>query len=116
MNLVERLAQRLRQFGRLDCGRILGTRAHTDGDYLALLSLLERSFFLRAEATAIVQVLIKKGLLNERDFQNAVAHEMNLLLVELHKEWPEIEVTDDGIKIKDVQAFAARSKRERWPE
>lgn len=45
------LGMKLRQVGRVQIGRILGSVTNQHGGYKALIDLLERSYFMRAEIT-----------------------------------------------------------------
>lgn len=108
-------AGRIRQVGRLEVSRILGTVMGTNGSYKAHISLLERSFFLRAEMNAVSAILRAKGLVTEDELMRVMELEYEHLFNELAKEWPEVRFTEGGFRIVDVPAFAARSAREGWP-
>jgi hypothetical protein len=109
------LLMRLRQVGRLQIGRILGTISHTRGSYKAWIDLLERSYFLRAEVNALTKVLFDKGLLDRASWQKYLEEELRQYLGDLAQQWPEVELQDTGFTIKDTAAFAERCAREGWP-
>lgn len=111
------LAMRLRQFGRLQIGRLLGTVSNEDGRYKAWIDLLERSYFMRAELNAITKVLLDAGIINEGTWQKALDEEFTAFVADLSKQWPEVEVAEDGrsFTIRDLGAWAERCKREGWP-
>ncbi len=113
--VIFNLCMKLRQFGRLQVCRLLGTVSNEDGSYKAWIDLLERSYIMRAELNAVVSILIEKGIATPDEIQAKMAGEMSDYVDELAKKWPEVEVEENGFTIKDIQAFAARSKRENWP-
>lgn len=112
---LERAMRRARQVGRLTVGRIFGTTPNTDGRYLAIMDLEERAIFCRAEVNAITAILMKKGLFTKDEFDEQLVDELNYLAKLYADKFPEVEFTEIGITVKDVKAFQARSKRERWP-
>lgn len=109
------LAQTIRQFGRLQCGRLFGTVRTTEGRYKAMMDLLERCYFMRAELNAIAAILIDKGVVTREEFLTQHVAEFERYLAALRKEWPEIEVSTTGYTIKDVDALQRRTKSESWP-
>jgi len=106
---------KLRQVGRMQIGRLLGSVSNTSGKYKAWIDLLERCYFMRAELNAIAAVLIRKGVLTKGEWQKQVEEEFAHYFGLLAKDWPEIEFSDTGFTIKDAHALAARSTREGWP-
>lgn len=111
------LLQRLRQFGRLQEGRIFGSTFDTDGRHKAWMDLFEKVIFARAELNALTKLLIDKGVFTQAEWLSQVTDEAAWLFEQEMKHWPEIEVAEDGksFAIKDMQAFANRCQRERWP-
>lgn len=106
---------RLRQFGRLDFGRIFGTAGRENGRYRAMMGLFERSFAARVELNALVSLLVDRGVFTADEWLLAQKEEAAYLLELLAKEWPEVEIHSDGFVVKDVKALHERSKREGWP-
>jgi hypothetical protein len=106
---------KLRQVGRIQIGRILGSVPTTHGGYKALIDLLERCYFMRAELNAVAAILIEKKVMTIAEWQKKVDEEMAHYFDAVAKEWPEIEFQKDGFVVKDVASLAARSKREEWP-
>jgi hypothetical protein len=109
------LAQRLRQIGRANIGRVLGTVVTTAGRYKLWVDLLERSYFLRAEVNALSKLLLDKGVCTQEELQAAFAGEYKHLLASMSEEWPELTFEETGFTVIDPQAFSARLKREDWP-
>jgi hypothetical protein len=106
---------RLRQVGRMQIGRILGSVPSTRGSYKAFIDLLERCYFMRAELNALAGILIDKKVMTVTEWQKRVDEEMAHYFAAIAKDWPEIEFRDDGFIIKDVKALQERSTREGWP-
>jgi hypothetical protein len=109
------LGMKLRQVARVQFGRIFGTTPSTEGRYKAMMDLLERCYFMRAEINALTKILIDKGVCTTSDLQKAMDEEMSMYFKEVAAQFPEIEFGDRGFTIKDVAALAARSKIENWP-
>lgn len=116
-NAYLNLCQRLRQFGRLDAGRLLGTVPSTHGGYLAWMDLFEKAVFLRAEGNAVVKLLMDKGIVTQGEWLERVTDEMAHMMTVYGEKWPEIEVdaSGSGFTVKDLQAFAKRCQKEGWP-
>lgn len=121
MSLIDRSASlhswgmKLRQIGRVQIGRLLGSVPTTHGGYKALIDLLERCYFMRAELNAIAALLIQKKLITVAEWQKQCDDEFGHYFAAIAKDWPEIEFGDEGFTIKDPQALAERSRREGWP-
>ena len=112
---IRGLAQKLRQVGRMQIGRILGTVPSDHGGYKALIDLIERSYFVRAELNAVTDLLVTKGIVTSYELQKAFDNDYRVLFEAVSKKWPEIEFTEAGCTIKDPKALAERMKREGWP-
>lgn len=111
------LCQRLRQFGRLDAGRIFGSVPSDHGGYKAWMDLYERATFMRGEVNAISALLLRKGIVTEAEWMEQLTDELAYLFRRIAASWPEVDVPDDGhsFVIKDPEGFAKRSKLEEWP-
>lgn len=105
----------MKLLARVQFGRIFGTEPNTSGRYKAMIDLLERCYFMRAEINALTKVLIDKGVLTTSDLQKAMDEEMAMYFKEVAAQFPEIEFGDKGFTIKDMAALQARSKKENWP-
>ena len=104
-----------RQVGRMQIARILGSVPSTKGSYKALIDLLERCYFMRAELNALAGILIKKQIMTVEEWQKHMDDELQHYFAAISKEWPEIEFTDKGFTVKDPKALAERAQREGWP-
>lgn len=121
MSIIDRseslhsLGMKLRQVGRAQIARLLGSVPNTHGGYKALIDLLERCYFMRAELNAVATLLIDKKIITIAEWQKYVDEEFGRYFTAVAKDWPEIEFGDDGFTIKDPKALAERAKREGWP-
>jgi hypothetical protein len=121
MSIIDRskvlfdLGMKLRQVGRVQIGRILGSVETTNGAYKSLIDLLERSYFMRAELNAMTVLLTKKGVFSEAEWTKQLEEEMRHYFTAVAKDWPEIEFNEKGYTIKNIAALAERSKKEGWP-
>ena len=106
---------KLRQIGRLELGRILGTVPATSGAAKAFMGIFERSFFGRGELNALTALLVRKGVFTADEWEKQLEEEYAHLVKSFGASWPEVELQAHAIVIKDVQGFAERSKREGWP-
>lgn len=113
--VIHSLGMKLRQVGRIYVGRITGTVPSTNGAYKTLISLIERSLFMRAELNALVFLLLKKGVFKEDEWVKQLEEEMEHYFGEISKEFPEVEFDDWGMTVKDIKAFTERSQKEGWP-
>ena len=109
------VAMMLRQFGRLQLGRLVGTVLGSEGRYRAAMDLLERCYFMRAELNAVVKILIDKKIVTAEEWEKTCTEEYEWYVAQLAKDWPEIKVTATGYTILDPVVFARRSKEEGWP-
>ena len=116
-DLYNNLGNRLRQYARLAVSRVLGTCSNELGAYKSLVAGEEGRLLMRAEITALTQLIIDRKLASLEEVQKAITDEMAELLKVLAMDWPEVEVPASGVgfTIKDLPAFAARAKREGWP-
>jgi hypothetical protein len=113
--LLDGLCMKLRQVGRMQISRILGTVPNTAGRYKAWIDLLERSYFMRAELNALAGLLLEKKVFTEAEWTRKLEGELRFFFEALAKQWPEIEFTTSGFNVIDPQALAARSRSEMWP-
>lgn len=111
------LCQRLRQFGRLQAGRLLGTVPDTRGSYKAWMDAYEKFAVGRAELNPLTKLMIEKGVFTRGEWLTQVTDELAWLIEQEAKGWPEVEVFADGrgFTVKDLVAFKARCEREAWP-
>lgn len=112
---VYALCQRLTQYARLACGRILGTTSSSNGGYKAIRSLDEARLLHRCELSALTTLLIEHGVFTNDEFREAFAHELEDTLTFLKGEWPEVDAEPHALIIRDIKAHQQRSRLEGWP-
>lgn len=93
-------------------GRILGTRSDTDPQARGYRDLFDKVLILRVEQTALLTVLLKKGIVTELEIQAAVEDEADLLEKDYQKAFPGVRATDIGLDI-DIAKFLETTKG--WP-
>ncbi len=88
---------RLGKWRVLLAGWQLGTRAKGDPEGDAVRNHRELTLILRAESSALIQLLIAKGVFTGGEFSNQVEQEARLLCEALAQRFPGIIATDDGL-------------------
>jgi hypothetical protein len=113
--VLKKFFMKLRQIGRMQVGRLLGSVASSSGAYKALIDVLEHCYFMRAEINAQTALLMAKGVFTQSEFQKALEDELRIYFEACAKDWPEIEFNEDGFVVTDPPALAERMRREGWP-
>lgn len=120
MTLDERVytaLMRLRQYGRIAIGRIVGSTTAEDGRYKQMLEMEQCRHIYRVELNALTQLLLAKGVCTTVELQAAMLEEAQHLDTSLAKAWPEITVDEDGRSFSmNITMLRERSKREGWPQ
>lgn len=75
----------------------LGTRSIDDPECQAVRDHREATMMLRVEATAVVALLIQKGVITERELEAAMAEEADQLEKAYQQRWPGASASDDGM-------------------
>lgn len=75
----------------------LGTRAKGDPEGDAVRDHREATMMLRAEVSALSQVLVKKGIFTAEEYTDQVHEECRLLCKMYERKFPGIKATDDGL-------------------
>lgn len=83
----------------------LGTRLDTDAESQAVRDHREATLCLRAEVSALVGLLYRKGIITEEEWSDAIETEANQLAEDLAKRYPGIRCTDDGLTLDTVKAL-----------
>lgn len=105
MTRSRRALERLAKWRMIFTGWQLGTRSKTDPEAQAVRDHREVTMFLRAEATALVGLLIKKGVFTEEEWGTALADEADELSRSYEKRFPGAKATDEGISIDTTKAL-----------
>lgn len=77
----------------------LGTRAKGDPESDAVRDHREATLILRAETTALANLLIEKGLITPAEYSAVIEREADLLEADLQKRFPGIRATAIGLTI-----------------
>lgn len=83
----------------------LGTRLQTDAECAAIRDHREVTIMLRAEVSALTQLLIAKGVFTFDEFQTALEGEANALDALYESKFPGFTATDSGMSMKLPEAL-----------
>lgn len=90
--------ERLCKWRSVFTGWQLGTRPASDPETQAIRSSSEARLLMRAELSALTGLLIKKGIITEDEFAQALGDEADLLCADLEKLFPGMAATDEGMR------------------
>lgn len=104
-DMVDDLAQRchaalnkVTKWRTVFAGWQLGTRSDSDPECKAVKDHREVTILLRVENTALLKLLVDKGVFTTEEFQQAVIDEAEQLNKDYQKRFPGMEATDIGIR------------------
>jgi hypothetical protein len=106
MSDLHRSLNRLAKWRAHFAGWQLGTRPKGDPESDAVRDHREQTIILRAETTAIVGLLVKKGLITVDEFNDQLAEEADYLERAYQRRWPGAKASDDGMVYNPHEAFA----------
>lgn len=95
--LLWRASNRLAKWRQVFAGWQLGTRTDGDPECAAVRDHREITIMLRVEQNALVGLLIKKGVITELEWTEALASECDQYESDLQKKFPGMRASDDGI-------------------
>ena len=98
----------------LFAGWQLGTRPKGDPECDAVRDHRELSILLRVESSALVGLLLAKGLITAAEWETALAQEANLLNSDYARRFPGVTATDDGLLIDIKKVAAPDSWMKNW--
>jgi hypothetical protein len=104
---------RLTKWRTVFTGWQLGSRAKGDPEGDAVRDHREVTMIVRAEVTALVGLLVEKGVITIEEFQEAVAKEADLLSEDFARRFPGIKATDEGIEMNAAE-LARHGTMEGW--
>lgn len=107
-----RILNRLTKWRTVFASWQLGTRSDTDAECLAVKDHRELCILMRAETSALLGLLLKKGVFTTDEFSAQVAEEAEELNEMYARKFPGFIATDSGIDI-DIEK-AAETMRD-WP-
>lgn len=99
-----RALQRVTKWRVLFTGWQLGTRAKGDPEGDAVRDHRELTILLRVEVSALVGLLMRKGVITETEYDAALEREANQLDKDYQRRFPGVRATDDGLEI-DARAL-----------
>lgn len=105
---------RVTKWRGLFAGWQLGTRPKGDPESDAVRDHRELSILLRVESSALVGLLLRKGLINASDWEKALEDEANQLSDDYARRFPGVTATDYGLVIDVKKVTAADSWMKNW--
>jgi hypothetical protein len=97
---------RLAKWRSVFAGWQLGTRPDTDPECQAVRDHREATILLRAEASALIGLLIRKGVLTAEEFTAQLDDEADTLSAAYERQFPGMRATDSGIQYDLPEALA----------
>lgn len=92
----------------------LGSRSDTDQECRAVKDHRETTIFLRVESSALVGLLIEKGIFTEEEWSAALEREAKLLDADYERRFKGMRSTPEGIAI-DIAEVQKHGTMEGWP-
>ncbi len=96
--------EKLAKWRAVFAGWQLGTRSDQDPECRAVRDHREATLMLRAEANALLGLLVGKGLLTEAEWAEALAREARQLDSDLERRFPGFRTTSSGLVIDPAKA------------
>jgi hypothetical protein len=101
---------RLAKWRMIFTGWQLGTRLKGDPEADAVRDHREVTILLRAEASALAALLIRKGVFTPEEFDAQLQEEADALEIQYRRRFPGLEATDLGMAIVDAQKAAKTTR------
>jgi hypothetical protein len=98
---------RVAKWRTLLTGWQLGTRPKGDPESGAVRDHREVTILLRVEGSALVNLLVAKGLITAQEWDVALTQEANLLSAAFERRFPGVTATDDGLVMNPRKIEAA---------
>lgn len=105
---TNRSLQRLAKWRNLLTGWQLGTRPKGDPEGDAVRDHREATLLLRAEQSALVVLLIEKGVFTLDEWQRQVEFEADALSEAMSRRFPGVVATDSGLRMDQRAAETMR--------
>lgn len=106
MSDMNRALNRLCKWRTILAGWQLGTRPDTDPETQAVRDHRDATLILRAEVSALVALLVDKGVFTPHEFEKQVAEEADYHSKQLEEQFPGAKATDSGMDIDLQRAIA----------
>lgn len=101
---VDKALQKLCKWRGVFAGWQLGTRASTDPECRAVRDHREVTILLRAEMSALITLLIAKGVFTKEEFSQAVGEEAVTLDHDYEKRFPGVTTSAVGVHFQMPEA------------
>lgn len=106
--------ERLAKWRRVFLGQFLGRdylykQPFPRGREKALIDLFEKTLFLRVEVSAMINILLKSGLITEGEYEVQLLTEIQEMHKAMEKKFPGFQAEDDGMRV-DPQAMYETTK------
>ena len=88
----------------------LGTRADTDGECRAVADQRELLIILRAEVSALTELLMRKGAITHAEFEAGLEREARTLDKDYEKRFPGFSTSAAGLHLKMPEALETMRK------
>ena len=107
---VMEVLNKLAEWRAVFAGWQLGTRPDTDGETLALRDHREVTILLRAEVSALLGLLMQKGVITTHQWERALAEEASRLDHDYEAKFPGFSTDQDGVHMDVAQAAETVSR------
>ena len=104
---------RVTKWRTLFAGWQLGTRPKGDPECDAVRDHRELSILLRVESSALIGLLLAKGLISQREWETALTQEANLLNTDYSRRFPGVAATYDGLAM-DLDEISKAGWMKNW--
>lgn len=94
---MSKILNRLCKWRAVFAGWQLGSRPKTDPEAAAVRDATDARLLMRVEITALVALLVQKGMFTATEFAAQTEVEAECLMELLEKKFPGFRATDDGI-------------------
>jgi hypothetical protein len=105
--------ERVTKWRTLLAGWQTGSRPKGDPECDAIRDHRELSIILRVEGSALVGLLIAKGIIAQAEWEQALEREANLLSLDYEKRFPGVKATGHGLTI-DAERVAKLGWMKSW--
>lgn len=83
----------------------LGTRLNTDPECNAVNDHREVTILLRVEFSALTNILIRKGIFTQEEFEDAIISEAMIWNAEAERRFPGFSTTEVGLTLNPKKAY-----------
>lgn len=98
---LDKALNRLAKWRNVFAGWQLGTRPKNDPECQAVKDHREATIMLRAELSALIQLMINEGVFTEEDFQNSLLNEIEILDKNYEVFFPGFKTKDYGVEMTE---------------